>query len=106
MIKVNNGTPAFIATGAETMTSRKVGELVLNFQTSLQSEVVGDNTVNVGKVGSWLFDETMSNVMGVQKIQNLSDFTGKDILETLTEEYISELKALNPNIEFVNTLKA
>ena len=101
MIEIKNG-PKFLATSSETMTSRKVGQLVVNFQTSLEKE--GD--VNVGKVGSWLFDEQGTNIMGVQKMQNLSDFTGKDILAELTTQYIADLKALNPSVEFVDTLKA
>lgn len=104
MIKINNGVPAFIATGADTMTSRKVGLLTVDYQTSLAQEEVDGKMVNVGKVGSWLFDEQQTNVMGVQKIQNLDEFKGKDILATLTTEYIATLKALNPNVEFTDTL--
>lgn len=103
MIKIS--PPSFIATGEDTQTSKKVGLLIVNFQTSLETSIVDEKTVTVGKVGSWVFDsETMTNVMGVQKMQNLDEFKGKDILATLTTEYIATLKALNPSIEFTDTL--
>ena len=104
MIKINNGVPAFIATGSDTMTSKKVALLTVDYQTSLTQEEVDGKMVNVGKVGSWLFDEQQTNVMGVQKMQNLDEFKGKDILATLTTEYIATLKALNPKVEFTDTL--
>jgi hypothetical protein len=106
MIKINNGVPAFIATGADTMTSTKTALLSVNYQATLGSKEVDGKSVPQGLIGSWLFNEQGTNVMGVQKIQNDTDpcFEGKDILEVLTEQYIAELKALNPSIEFTNTL--
>ena len=111
MIKVNGGSK-FLQTSPDTMTSKKVENLEVNFQTSLVDEVIapeeeGEESVSikVGKLGSWIFNEEGTNIMGVQKIQNLSDFDGKDILNTLTDAYIVQLKALNPSVSFTNTLK-
>ena len=105
MIKLKNGA-AFIATSADTQTSRKVETLTVNFQTSLVTETIEGKQIPFGKVGSWVFDEQGTNIMQVQKVQNLSDFDGKDILATLTTDYIATLKALNPKVEFIDTLKA
>ncbi len=106
MIKINNGVPAFIATGADTMTSRKVGLLTVNYQTSLGTKEVDGKQVPQGYIGSWVFDESQNNVMQKQKVEEDTDpkFLGKDILEVLTADYVTELKALNPSIEITNTL--
>jgi len=111
MIKINGGAK-FLQTTVDTMTSKKVENLEVNFQTSLVDEVIPaeeegaeSTSIKVGKVGSWIFNEEGTNIMGVQKIQNLSDFDGKDILNTLTDAYIVQLKALNPSVSFTNTLK-
>jgi hypothetical protein len=104
MIKINNGVPAFIATGADTMTSRKVGLLEVDYQTSLGTKEVDGKQVPQGYIGSWVFDEQKTNIMGVQKIEEDTKFAGKDILAVLTADYVAELKALNPKIEITNTL--
>jgi hypothetical protein len=106
MIKVNNGVPCFIATSAETQTSTKVGLLAVNYQTSLGTKEVEEKQVPQGYIGSWVMNEQGTNIMGVQKIEEDTDpkFVGKDILAVLTTDYIATLKALNPNVEFINTL--
>jgi len=106
MIKINNGVPAFIATGADTMTSRKVGLLTVNYQTSLGTKEVEGKQVPQGYIGSWVFDEQQTNIMGVQKIEEDTDpkFVGKDILTVLTTDYVAELKALNPKVTIESTL--
>jgi hypothetical protein len=38
MIKINNGVPAFLVTGADTQTSTKTGLLTVNYQTSLSTK--------------------------------------------------------------------
>jgi len=104
MIKINNGVPAFIATGADTMTSRKVGLLTVNYQTSLGTKEVEGKQVPQGYIGSWVFDENSTNIMGNQKIEEDTKFAGKDILEVLTADYVVELKALNPKVTIESTL--
>lgn len=108
MIKINNGVPAFIATGADTMTSRKVGLLTVNYQTSLGTKEVDGKQVPQGYIGSWVFDETQSNIMQNQKVEEDTDpkFVGKNVLEVLTANYIVDLQKLNPTIEFTDTLSA
>jgi hypothetical protein len=103
MIKINGGAK-FLQTSVDTQTSKKVENLVVNFQTSLVDEVVNEIPTKVGKVESWVFDEQGTNIMGNQKVQNLSDFDGVDILYTLTVDYIVQLQALNPSVSFTNTL--
>ena len=104
MIKINNGVPAFIATGADTMTSRKVGLLTVNYQTSLGTKEIDGKQVPQGYIGSFVFDEQGTNSMGVQKVEEDTKFLGMDILDILTADYCAELKALNPGIEITNTL--
>jgi len=106
MIKINNGVPAFIATGADTMTSRKVGLLTVNYQTSLGTKEVEGKQVPQGYIGSWVFDENSTNIMGNQKIEEDTDpkFKDTDILTVLTADYVAELKALNPKVTIESTL--
>lgn len=103
MIKTN--TPVFLTVSEERQTPNKVQNLVVNFQSALVQEQVDGQLVNQGKIGSWVYDEQGTNIMGVQKIQNIEHFDGKDILATLTEEYIAELQVLNPTVTFTDTLK-
>lgn len=105
MIKLKNGA-AFLATSAETQTSTKVEKLIVNYQTLLGKKEVEGKQVPQGYIGSWVMNEQGTNIMQVQKIEEDTDpkFIGKDILEVLTTDYIATLKALNPKVEFVNTL--
>lgn len=106
MIKINKGVPAFLVTGADTMTSTKTALLSVNYQATLGSKEVEGKQVPQGLIGSWVFNESGQNIMGVQKVQEDTDkcFENADILDVLTTQYIAELKALNPSIEFTNTL--
>lgn len=105
MIKLKNGA-VFLATSAETQTSTKVEKLIVNYQISLGKKEVEGKQVPQGYIGSWVMNEQGTNIMQVQKIEEDTDpkFAGKDILEVLTTDYIATLKALNPKVEFVNTL--
>jgi hypothetical protein len=106
MIKINDGVPAFLVTGADTMTSTKTALLAVNYQTSLGTKEVDGKSVPQGFIGSWCMNETGNNVMGVQKIEEDTDpkFLGKDILTVLTNDYIATLKALNPKVKIESTL--
>jgi hypothetical protein len=105
MIKINGGSK-FLQTSTETMTSKKVENLVVNFQSSLVNELIEGVPTKVGKIDSWVFDEQGTNIMQVQKVQNLSDFDGVDILNALTNAYIVKLEFFNPAVSFSNTLMA
>jgi hypothetical protein len=106
MIKINDGVPAFLVTGADTMTSTKTALLTVNYQTSLGTKEVDGKSVPQGFIGSYVFNETGNNIFQVQKIEEDTDpkFVGKDILAVLTNDYIATLKALNPKIEIESTL--
>jgi hypothetical protein len=99
MIILNN--KAAIETGAEVI--YKSQELTVNYQTVLETEVIEEVPTKVGKIQSWLFNETGNNIMGVQKVNNDKDFKGKDILGELHKIYIAELRALNPTLTFTDT---
>ena len=110
MIKINNGVPAFIATGADTMTSTKTALLTVNYQTSLGTKEVDGKSVPQGFIGSWCMNESGTNIMGVQKIEEDTDpkFVGKnaaEVMKVLTNDYVAELKALNPKVTIESTLK-
>ena len=99
MIILNN--KAAIETGAEVI--YKSQELTVNYQAVLVTEVIEEVPTKVGKIQSWLFNETGNNIMGVQKVNNDKDFKGKDILGELHKIYIAELRALNPTLTFTDT---
>jgi hypothetical protein len=104
MIKI---TPAsFLAVSEEMQTSTKVGLLTVNYQTSLGTKEVEGKQVPQGFIGSYVFNEQGTNIMGVQKIEEDTDpkFVGKDILAVLTNDYIATLKALNPKVQIESTL--
>jgi hypothetical protein len=103
MIKV---TPAsFLAVSEDMQTSTKVGLLTVNYQTSLGTKEVEGKQVPQGFIGSYVFNEQGTNIFQVQKIEEDTDpkFVGKNVLEVLTANYITELKKLNPTIDFTNT---
>jgi hypothetical protein len=106
MIKINNGVPAFLVTGADTQTSTKTALLTVNYQTSLGTKLVEGVQVPQGYIGSWVMNEQGTNIMGVQKMQEDTDpiFIGNNILTVLTDEYILTLKALNPETTIESTL--
>ena len=104
MIKV---TPAsFLAVSEEMQTSTKVGLLTVNYQTSLGTKEVEGKQVPQGYIGSWVMNEQGTNIMGVQKIEEDTDpkFKDADILTVLTNNYVAELKKLNPKIKIESTL--
>lgn len=92
-----------IETGAEV--NYKAQELTVQFKTELVTELVEETPKKVGKILSWLFNETGNNIMGVQRVDNDKDFLGKDILGELHKIYLHELQLLNPKVKFTNTLK-
>jgi hypothetical protein len=98
--------PSFLATSETTQTSTKVAELVVNYQTSLGTKEVEGKQVPQGYIGSWVFDENSTNIMGNQKIEEDTDpkFKDADILTVLTADYVAELKALNPKVTIESTL--
>jgi hypothetical protein len=49
-------------------------------------------------------NESGTNIMGIQKIEEDTKFAGKDILAVLTADYVAELKALNPKVTIESTL--
>lgn len=81
----------------------KAQELTVNYQAVLVTETIEEVPTKVGKIQSWLFNETGNNIMGVQRIDNDKDFLGKDILGELHKIYIAELKTLNPKLVFTDT---
>jgi hypothetical protein len=99
MITLNSKTA--IETGSEVI--YKSQELTVNYQTELVIKVVENIPTKVGKIKSWLFNETGTNIMGVQRVDNDKDFLGKDILGELHKIYIAELRALNPTLTFTDT---
>jgi hypothetical protein len=99
MITLNSKTA--IETGSEVI--YKSQELTVNYQTELVIELVENIPTKVGKIKSWLFNETGTNIMGVQRVNNDKDFLGKDILGELHKIYIAELRALNPTLTFTDT---
>lgn len=101
MIKINNGVPSFLVTGAETQTSTKVLELVVNYNAYLGYKLVDGENVPQGYIQSFVYNETMNAIMSdLQEDTNFAD----NILFQLTEDYITKLQLLNPSITFVNTL--
>ena len=99
MITLKEKAP--IETGAEVV--YKTQELTVNYQAVLATEVVDEVPTKVGKIQSWLFNETRNNIMGVQRIDNDKDFVGKDILGELHKIYIAQLQELNPTLQFTDT---
>ena len=98
MIKVKNGA-AFLATSAETQTSHKVELIAVTYQAYL-----GDKEgTPQGYINSWVTDENNNNVFGSMKTQEDTEFVG-NILNELTNQYIADLKVLNPTLEFTSTL--
>ena len=90
-----------IETGAEVIYKSK--DLTVNYQVVLETEVIDGVSTKVGKIYSWLFNETGTNIMGVQRVDNDKDFKGKDILGELHKIYIAQLEELNSNIVFTDT---
>jgi hypothetical protein len=99
MITLNSKTA--IETGSEVI--YKSQELTVNYQAVLETEVIDGVPTKIGKIQSWLFNETGTNIMGVQRVNNDKDFKGKDILGELHKIYIAELKVLNPTLTFTDT---
>ena len=102
MIKVTSGA-AFLATGVETQTSHKVELMAVTYQSYLEVEDVNGVQTPVGYINSWISDEKLNNIFGNFKKQKDTDFTG-NILSELTDNYIADLKELNPTLTFLNTL--
>jgi hypothetical protein len=92
---------ASIETGAEV--NYKAQELTVNYKHVLSTEVIDEVPTKVGKIQSWLFNETGNNIMGVERVDNDKDFVGKDILGELHKIYIAKLKTLNPKLVFTDT---
>jgi hypothetical protein len=99
MITLKN--KAAIETGAEVV--YKSQELAVNYQAVLVTETIDEVPTKVGKIQSWLMNETGNNIMGVQRIDNDKDFIGKDILGELHKTYIAQLQELNPTLQFTDT---
>jgi hypothetical protein len=99
MIKLN--TPSFIFTSEETQTSTKVELLVVNYNAYLGTKLVDDVSVPQGYIQSFVYNETMNSIL--TDTQEDTYFTG-NILNELTEQYITKLSLLNPSITFTNTL--
>jgi hypothetical protein len=101
MITLNEKTA--IKTGADA--DYKAQELTVNYQHVLDTEYspMLEKNIKVGKILSWLFNETGNNIMGVQRVDNDKDFVGKDILGELHKIYIAKLKTLNPKLVFTDT---
>jgi hypothetical protein len=99
MIKLNKAS--FIATSLDTQTSTKVSELIVNYNAYLGSKEVEGINVPQGYIQSFVYTETMNSIL--TNIQEDTDFTG-NILNDLTNQYITILQTLNPKIIFTNTL--
>ena len=88
MIVLEN--PTFVLLGEEQMTSKKVKQGVVKFQTPSKS-----------KLTSWVtFEDENGNEItnGLHREHLQDDFIGKDILATLHSDYKSELEVLNPSL--------
>ena len=102
MIKVKNGA-AFLATSADTQTSNKVELIAVTYESYLGSKDVDDVPTPQGYINSFILDENNNNIFGNVKTQEDTEFVG-NILNELTNQYIADLKVLNPSITFENTL--
>jgi len=99
MIKLN--TPSFIYTSETTQTSSKVELLTVNYTNYLGSKIVDDINVPQGYIQSFVYNETGNSILS--DLQEAEAFTG-NILNDLTNQYITILQNLNPSITFTNTL--
>jgi hypothetical protein len=99
MIKLN--TPSFIFTSEETQTSTKVSLLTVNYSAYLGTKNIDDVTTPQGYIQSFVYNETMNSILS--DTQEDTYFTG-NILNELTEQYITKLTLLNPSITFTSTL--
>jgi hypothetical protein len=99
MIKIE--TPSFIFTSENTQTSTKVDLLTVNYNAFLGSKLVDEQNVPQGYIQSFVYNETMNSIMS--DIQEDTIFSG-NILNELTEQYITKLTLLNPNVTFTSTL--
>lgn len=99
MIKLNK--PSFIFTSENTQTSTKVSELIVNYTNYLGSKTVDEITIPQGYIQSFVYNETMNSLL--TNIQEDTLFTS-NILNELTNQYITILQILNPKIIFTNTL--
>ena len=102
MIKLKNGA-AFLATSADTQTSNKVELMAVTYQAYLGTKDVDGVPTPQGYINSFILDENNNNVFGVVKTQEDTQFVG-NILNELTNQYIADLKVLNPTLEFTSTL--
>jgi hypothetical protein len=99
MIKLNQAS--FIYTSNETQTSSKVELLTVNYTNYLGTKEVDGVIVNQGYIQSFVYTETMNSIMN--DVQEDLVFTS-NILNELTNQYITKLQLLNPTITFTNTL--
>jgi len=102
MIKLKNGA-AFLATSADTQTSNKVELIAVTYESYLGSKDVDGVPTPQGYINSFILDENNNNIFGNVKTQEDTEFVG-NILNELTNQYIADLKVLNPSITFENTL--
>jgi hypothetical protein len=99
MIKLN--TPSFVFTSEDTQTSTKVELLIVNYNAYLGTKTIDDVTTPQGYIQSFVYNETMNAILS--DTQEDTFFTG-NILNELTEQYITKLTLLNPSITFTSTL--
>jgi len=99
MIKLNQAS--FIYTSETTQTSSKVELLTVNYTNYLGSKIVDDINVPQGYIQSFVYNETGNSILS--DLQEAETFTG-NILNDLTNQYITVLQVLNPSITFTNTL--
>jgi hypothetical protein len=99
MIQLN--TPSFIFTSEDTQTSTKVSLLTVNYSAYLGTKTIDDVTTPQGYIQSFVYNETMNAILS--DTQEDTYFTG-NILNELTEQYITKLTLLNPSITFTSTL--
>ena len=99
MIKLNKAS--FIYTSETTQTSSKVELLTVNYTNYLGSKEIDDLNVPQGYIQSFVYNETGNSILS--DTQEAEVFTG-NILNDLTNQYITILQNLNPSITFTNTL--
>ena len=99
MIKLN--TPSFVFTSEDTQTSTKVELLTVNYNAYLGTKTIDKVTTPQGYIQSFVYNETMNAILS--DTQEDTYFTG-NILNELTEQYITKLTLLNPSITFTSTL--
>jgi len=94
-------TPTFLALEGETQTSTKVDSIVIKYAWDLSSKLVDGEHVPQGLINSQVH---ANGQLILSASEEDGVYEGVDIPSALHTKYMAILKALNPNVEFTNTL--